>query len=322
MQKIFTLVAIMGAGFGLASAQQNGSQVNVGNSFPGKFVTGITMDEGYGSSANSVLNYNDARQLISVDNNYGNFYTERIEFGYTGGTIDGRTYDMTISEIDEDDEIMIYIKIENGVAVSAYSISKDTYETETEDWSFAYDKEGHLTEVKRSQDDSNSTITLEYKDVAVISVTSVENDLEDNTTETSVSTFTYNDMLENTCGLMLFDGLYNADLDEMDVAYMAGVLGKPARYLPNSCKDEEDTVNFQWTFTSDGYVESLIMTCDDEKETANFKWGTTSGVNDITIDNENGSQVWYDLQGVRRQGPTKGLNIVRDADGTVRKVML
>lgn len=64
------------------------------------------------------------------------------------------------------------------------------------------------------------------------------------------------------------------------------------------------------------------MTCDDEKETANFKWGTTSGVNDITIDNENGSQVWYDLQGVRRQGPTKGLNIVRDADGTVRKVML
>lgn len=46
------------------------------------------------------------------------------------------------------------------------------------------------------------------------------------------------------------------------------------------------------------------------------------GVNDITIDNENGSQVWYDLQGVRRQGPTKGLNIVRDADGTVRKVML
>ena len=57
---------------------------------------------------------------------------------------------------------------------------------------------------------------------------------------------------------MLFDKTLGIDMDEMQYAYYAGLLGKATKNLPVKLVDNEnDTDNFTWTLNSNSYPISF-----------------------------------------------------------------
>ena len=78
--------------------------------------------------------------------------------------------------------------------------------------------------------------------------------------------------LENKGCIMLFDDMFRIDMDEMEPAYYAGLLGRSTKHLPVSYKDDEDTCNFGWEFDDNGYP--TCFTDDDSYswEGTYFSW--------------------------------------------------
>lgn len=57
---------------------------------------------------------------------------------------------------------------------------------------------------------------------------------------------------------MLFDTTLGIDMDEMEYAYYAGLLGKAIKNLPVKCVDDEGNVeNYSWKLNSTGYPTQM-----------------------------------------------------------------
>ena len=73
--------------------------------------------------------------------------------------------------------------------------------------------------------------------------------------------------------LMAFDGVLGVDLDHLQYAYFAGMLGKATKHLPiyNMDKDNDKTT-FDWTFNDDGFPTKIVIKSEDERENSNIVW--------------------------------------------------
>ena len=53
---------------------------------------------------------------------------------------------------------------------------------------------------------------------------------------------------------MFFDDTFDIDIEELQYAYYAGLLGKATKHLPVRSIDEKNEVStFRWTLDSNGY---------------------------------------------------------------------
>ncbi|MDE5549750.1 MAG: DUF4595 domain-containing protein, partial [Bacteroidaceae bacterium] len=146
-------------------------------------------------------------------------------------------------------------------------------ETETETWDFTYNSNGQLTQMLRSEGGCEKTqIKYDNGDIVEVSTTSAEELDESSTYKIYYTSNNVQTAIENKGCIMLFDNTLGIDMDEMEYAYLAGLLGKATKHLPVRCVDvEEDYTDiFTWTLNYAGYPIKLSF--DDSPETMTFAW--------------------------------------------------
>ncbi len=147
---------------------------------------------------------------------------------------------------------------------------------EDETWDLGYNGDGQLNYMKRS--DNEEVTTFAYTNGDVTKVTSVDEDGDSDNytiayTSTKVST-----AIENKGGIMLFEDLFQCDMDNIEIAYYAGLLGKATKHLPVSCTEEDGHYEYDWTLNAAG-LPTLMNTywfpTDGESskyDEITFKW--------------------------------------------------
>lgn len=147
-----------------------------------------------------------------------------------------------------------------------------------ETWDFKYTADGHMSYMKRSEG-GNEVFDITYQNGNVIKTTQ---STEGESVLDSESTIQYTSEsittpIENKGCIMLFDYTLGVDLDEMEFAYYAGMLGKATKNLPlsnsrKSIKNPSDNVreeHYTWELNSNGYPTRFLI---GTREYSTFTW--------------------------------------------------
>lgn len=191
---------------------------------------------------------------------------------------------ITYKDYPADKNVLNLILGENGFV-------KECFETEyygngtpeEEYWAFKYDKAGYLIEMKRSEG-GNEITTMTYNkdgDLVSTSMTDEEGSIWKSTINYVSDTVT--EPIDNKGCIMCYDITFDVDMDEMNYAFYAGLLGKATSHLPiNSTETfniggSQNTQHFtyHWEMNSNGYPIKLTAIEKDniyggDEET--FQW--------------------------------------------------
>lgn len=139
-------------------------------------------------------------------------------------------------------------------------------ENEVKIWEFKYNEDGQLNYMMRSENDNRKTNITYNADGDIIKVEETS-DLG----EKYKTTVGPGEILNIGC-IMMFSITFSIDMDEMHLAYCAGLLGKATKHLPISCKESgsSESYSFQWKLGSDGYPESV--TDNYNHKYSDFTW--------------------------------------------------
>lgn len=206
---------------------------------------------------------------------------EKYAFNYDPVTYKGQKYDMSITEVSSrasSETTVFYLNLnKDGFVSYCYEVSTEYGETEEDKWWFDYNGDKQLNYMKRSEGDNEVTsITYTNGDITKVTITSDADRFADVTT-IEYTTDEYPEPTVNKGGIMLFDMTFNIDLDEMEVAYYAGLLGKSTKHLPLRMLDEENVYEyFDWSFNSNGLPTGMKATRyeggNPVSETVTFVW--------------------------------------------------
>lgn len=186
----------------------------------------------------------------------------------------GEEYDVLMHDEDYSD---IYIKTNNqGFATHALQVYKDEEEG-TDTWDFEYNSDGQMTRLKRSEGGDDFKITYTNGDITKV----VQDDADGYHYDTIIkyTDATRTSVIANKGNIMLFDELFYIDMDEMSVAYYAGLLGKSTKNLPVGCVDAEDpddTSTYYWDRDNNDLPTELKIVRHygnyDDTYTYKFSW--------------------------------------------------
>lgn len=326
LQKIilFTCVCI-----GVPSAKAG--NIGLRNVFSGKLLSSMNIKDSGGTTA-FTFNYNeDFTRLLSIRNvaTYSNrSYVTNCSFDYS--QIQDNIVTMNIEETEDDYVASIRLELNaDGFITKATEFYYDI----TSSWEFKYNDNKQLCYVKFISSDNygselkENTITYQNGDIARIEYhKSYENE---DSYDWFVPEYTQ-DKVENRGGIMYDMGvLYGIDLGDEDIEYawFAGLLGKPCEHLPVKlfCHEEdsygevyEGSYPLTWTLDADGYPSSGFL----RRENWEYVWtDIPAGMQELYPD---GGKVndFYTADGMKSGSLRKGLNLVRTADGKVRKVFV
>ena len=202
-----------------------------------------------------------------------------IAFAYTSsilGTKDVPNVVMTVTDGDERTVYNLFLNKDGFVKYCDeidYEKKGNTPKTTT--WNFEYNSDGQLIKAVQSKDGVKTSSTIAYNDGdAVETVTMSEKDGK----ETDHYRIYYTSKkvtlpIENRGCIMSFDVALGLDLDHLQIAYFAGMLGKATKHLPiyNMDKDNDKTT-FDWTFNNNGFPTKIVVKSDDEREESNIVW--------------------------------------------------
>ena len=202
-----------------------------------------------------------------------------IAFAYTSsilGTKDVPNVVMTVTDADERTVYNLFLNKDGFVKYCDeidYEEKGNTPKTTT--WNFEYNSDGQLIKAVQSKDGVKTSSTIAYNDGdAVETVTMSEKDGK----ETDHYRIYYTSKkvtspIENRGCIMSFDVALGLDLDHLQIAYFAGMLGKATKHLPiyNMDKDNDKTT-FDWTFNDDGFPTKIVIKSEDERENSNIVW--------------------------------------------------
>lgn len=183
---------------------------------------------------------------------------------------------------------------------------------------FEYDEAGHLIYTRIVENNETLEYTLTYTDDNLTQVRCIETE-NDITEEEYTADFSYSSV-PNKGKLMYYDQMFSLDLDVMEYAYFAGLLGIASPELPTGVtihdEDEVETGSCTWTLDTDNYPTKLVI----GDETILFTWSEISGVEKVMGENDDALRI-YGADGVNRKSPEDGLNIMLYPDGHTVKVL-
>ena len=119
-------------------------------------------------------------------------------------------------------------------------------------YDLTYNADDHIQTVIETDKNRKSITTISYKDGDIVGCT----DKIGTETRTYVTHYTSKEVttpIVNKGGLMLYD-LFGVDIDELEIAYFAGMMGKPTRHLPLGYSlngKKQNTVT--WKLDKEGY---------------------------------------------------------------------
>ena len=202
-----------------------------------------------------------------------------IAFAYTSsilGTKDVPNVVMTVTDGDERTVYNLFLNKDGFVKYCDeidYEKKGNTPKTTT--WNFEYNSDGQLIKAVESKDGVKTSSTIAYNDGdAVETVTMSEKDGK----ETDHYRIYYTSKkvtspIENRGCIMSFDVALGLDLDHLQIAYFAGMLGKATKHLPiyNMDKDNDKTT-FDWILNDNGFPTKIVVKDDEGREESNIVW--------------------------------------------------
>ena len=240
----------------------NGTDVNPRNVFP----LGLPK-----KLSKIVLTLNEKGQLIQLAEPNSN---DRATFEYKDVAL-GSTQapQVILTETDEPDKHVyeLYLNRDGFVTHAKETHYHIDHIVGKATWDFAYNADNQLKDVKCSADKKH--IVLEYQNGNVVKTTTTTAG-----EPTEVTTITYATAsirpIENKTGVMLFATTLDADFDNLEVAYYAGLLGKPSKNLPLQSEKSGDKAMSKWTLDSNGYPTALDHSFSNSSErfSTTFTW--------------------------------------------------
>ena len=240
----------------------NGTDVNPRNVFPLGLPKKIS---------ELVLTLNEKGQLIQLAEPNDD---ERITFEYKDVAL-GSTQapQVILTETDEPDKHVyeLYLNRNGFVTHAKETHYRNDHIAGKATWDFAYNADNQLKDAKCSTDKKH--IVLEYQNGNVVKTTTTATGKP-----TEVTTITYATAstrpIENKTGVMLFGATLDADLDYLEAAYYAGLLGKPSKNLPLQSEKSGDKATFKWTLDGNGNPTALNHSFSNSSERfqISFTW--------------------------------------------------
>ena len=240
----------------------NGTDVNPRNVFP----LGLPK-----KLSEKVLTLNEKGQLIQLAEPNDD---ERITFEYKDVAL-GSTQapQVILTETDEPDKHVyeLYLNRNGFVTHAKETHYRNDHIAGKATWDFAYNADNQLKDAKCSADKKH--IVLEYQNGNVVKTTTTAAGKP-----TEVTTITYATAstrpIENKTGVMFFAATLDADLDYLEAAYYAGLLGKPSKNLPLQSEKSGDKANLKWTLDSNGNPTALDHSFSNSSENfrISFTW--------------------------------------------------
>ena len=236
----------------------NGTDVNPRNVFPLGLPKKIS---------EIVLTLNEKGQLVQFSEPNSN---DRATFEYKDVAL-GSTQapQVILTETDEPDKHVyeLYLNQDGFVTHAKETHYSNDHIIGKATWDFAYNADNQLKDVKCSADKKH--IVLEYQNGNVVKTTTTTTGKP-----TEVTTITYATAsirpIENKTGVMLFATTLDADFDNLEVAYYAGLLGKPSKNLPLQSEKSGDKATFKWTLDGNGNPTVLNYSFSNLSENFRF----------------------------------------------------
>ena len=227
--------------------------------------------------------YYDEQGRVSMVTERGEYTFRKAIFDYSPAD---RDCDVRIDITEENYGEMISLHVslnKNGYAEYVSEIEDNRID---EDWKFEYNSNGQLIKMVRSEGGSETT-TVTYQDGDITKVVQ-ESKFDDCSTSSTIEYGT--EKIENKGSVMLFDEMLCIDMDEMGLAYFAGLLGRPTSHLPQSNKSIDYSSggykittykSFSWSLDANRLPVSVLI---EEKydnttpytKTYSFDWGELS----------------------------------------------
>ena len=240
----------------------NGTDINPRNVFPLGLPKKIS---------ENVLTLNEKGQLVQFSEPNSN---DRATFEYKDVAL-GSTQapQVILTETDEPDKYVyeLYLNRDGFVTHAKETHYSNDHIIGKATWDFAYNADNQLKDVKCSTDKKH--IVLEYQNGNVVKTTTTAAG-----EPTEVTTITYATAsirpIENKTGVMLFGATLDADFDNLEVAYYAGLLGKPSKNLPLQSEKSGDKATFKWTLDGNGNPTALNHSFSNSSERfqISFTW--------------------------------------------------
>jgi len=240
----------------------NGTDVNPRNVFPLGLPKKIS---------ENVLTLNEKGQLVQFAEPNSK---DRATFEYKDVAL-GSTQapQVILTETDEPDKHVyeLYLNRDGFVTHAKETRYSNNHIIGKATWDFAYNADNQLKDVKCSADKKH--IVLEYQNGNVVKTTTTTAG-----EPTEVTTITYATAsirpIENKTGVMLFGATLDADFDNLEVAYYAGLLGKPSKNLPLQSEKSGDKATFKWTLDGNGNPTALNHSFSNSSERfqISFTW--------------------------------------------------
>ena len=247
----------------------NGTDVNPRNVFP----LGLPK-----KLSEKVLTLNEKGQLVQFSEPNSN---DRATFEYKDVVLGSTQAPQVILKVTDEPDKYVYELYLNrdGFVTHAKETRYSNKETRYSNnhsvgkatWDFAYNADNQLKDVKCSADKKH--IVLEYQNGNVVKTTTTTAG-----EPTEVTTITYATAsirpIENKTGVMLFGATLDADFDNLEVAYYAGLLGKPSKNLPLQSEKSGDKATFKWTLDGNGNPTALNHSFSNSSERfqISFTW--------------------------------------------------
>ena len=236
----------------------NGTDVNPRNVFPLGLPKKIS---------EIVLTLNEKGQLVQFSEPNSN---DRATFEYKDVAL-GSTQapQVILTETDEPDKHVyeLYLNQDGFVTHAKETHYSNDHIIGKATWDFAYNADNQLKDVKCSADKKH--IVLEYQNGNVVKTTTTTV-----VKPTEVTTITYATAsirpIENKTGVMLFATTLDADFDNLEVAYYAGLLGKPSKNLPLQSEKSGNKATFKWTLDGNGNPTVLNYSFSNLSENFRF----------------------------------------------------
>lgn len=229
------------------STEQNGSKteetttIGIKNVFDEGLPKQISLYDDISVDANG--------RVTKIEHDY-----ETIIFEYLNATRASNEYDVKIT-VREDTTINTELLCKVNKYGFVYEVMQRYYNKDTYKWALEYDKDNRLIKESRTDAESNTTfeiINITYENGDIVNVT-----MGDEKRHRDECNFKYTDAnhptpIANKTNIMLFDRIFHIDLDEMEYAYYAGLLGKSTAHLPLAMErvyspEEIEPYYFNWT---------------------------------------------------------------------------
>ena len=240
----------------------NGTDVNPRNVFPLGLPKKIS---------EIVLTLNEKGQLVQFAEPNSN---DRATFEYKDVAL-GSTQapQVILTETDEPDKHVyeLYLNRDGFVTHAKETHYRNDHIAGKATWDFAYNADNQLKDAKCSTNKKH--IVLEYQNGNVVKTTTTAAGKP-----TEVTTITYATAstrpIENKTGVMLFGATLDADFDNLEVAYYAGLLGKPSKNLPLQSEKSGNKATSKWTLDSNGNPTALDHSFSNSSErfSTTFTW--------------------------------------------------